>query len=127
MKTETRHTPGPWKVSGSCRVKEAAGGTFYHVAHVVLADDSDPNPCVAEVGSRGRYCSRAREAHRPGPEQAANARLIAAAPDLLAACRLAVDALTRTRTPEEAAEWDGEMQALLACSATIARAEGREA
>jgi hypothetical protein len=49
------------------------------------------------------------------------------APDLLAACRLAVDALTRTRTPEEAAEWDGEMQALLACSATIARAEGREA
>lgn len=64
------HTPGPWadrgeasyENSGPCRGISADAGSHYQtVAHVVGWDD---------------------------PESIANARLIAAAPDLLAACRL---------------------------------------
>ncbi len=84
------HTPGPWKVAGSCHVLPTVDGLYYHVAHVTVADDYAPNPMIAEVSTRGRYCSRA-EAHSPSPEQTANARLIAAAPDLLAALEWVID------------------------------------
>lgn len=80
MKTD--HTPGPWKVARSCHVKEAPDGLFFHVAHITVDDDYAPNPIICEVGNRGRFCSE-QGAIKAGPEQAANARLIAAAPDML--------------------------------------------
>ncbi len=58
----TAHTPGPW----AYEVDESGASVFM--------DDSDPGRAyVAEVSSQ--------------PEQTANARLIAAAPDLLAALK----------------------------------------
>jgi len=80
-----KHTPGPWKVAGSCHVRQSADGKFFHTAHITLADDYAENPCIAEIDHRGRYSTEESKAHSPSQEQAANARLIAAAPDLLAA------------------------------------------
>lgn len=61
MKTHTKHTSGPWKVE--TRIKS---GEFVRTAHIVTPDGSH----LANVGP----CNID-----------ANARLIAAAPDLLAA------------------------------------------
>lgn len=64
-KQETTHTPGPWWLDGP--------------THVVAApvDDQFGNRSVAVTATR-----------YDGPTNAANARLIAAAPDLLAALRI---------------------------------------
>lgn len=78
------HTPGPWKVAGSCHVHQNYIGQWYHVAHVTTADDYHPTPCIADVCNRDDYHDSERAAHRPSGEQLANARLIAAAPELLA-------------------------------------------
>lgn len=91
------HTPGPWKVAGTCHVHETPDGRFYHVSHITVADDYANNPYdpyVAEISSRGRYCSES-EAHKPGGEQAANARLIAQSPAMLSALKKAYDELAR--------------------------------
>lgn len=60
------HTPGPWLANGPtvCAAPSDAAPTGYALAHIL-------NPYVGAVGSADRV--------------AANARLIAAAPDLLAA------------------------------------------
>lgn len=63
MSTDMKHTPGPWRVS-----LNTATGAF------AIEDDNR----IAVI------CSRADWIHRAS-ESAANARLIAAAPDLLAA------------------------------------------
>lgn len=66
-----QHTPGPWEArndhptSACLHVTDSRGGD---VATVFFAPEEDPD---------SRYL----------PVRAANARLIAAAPDLLAACR----------------------------------------
>ena len=101
MSMKTTHTPGPWKVAGSCHVKEGANGLFYHVAHVTLADDFNKHPCIAEVDPRDRFCSE-REAHFPSPEQAANARLIASAPELLAA----IEQILYSDSPHHETHWE---------------------
>jgi hypothetical protein len=69
-KNETKHTPGPWTV------RDNKNGTLG-------IDAKEPD---------GTYCQPARvngDADDPvyGPTTRANARLIAAAPDLLAACK----------------------------------------
>ena len=59
MKTETKHTPGPWAIGAETNLEQAQiiSGEGWHLALVQLS------PVIA------------------------NARLIAAAPDLLAACK----------------------------------------
>lgn len=104
----SEHTPGPWAVR----------------------DDGYDYPCPpidAEAVGRGYYASVANAIQRdPHPQHgggisrqtaAANARLIAAAPDLLAACRHAMDCLTQ---PEL---YDGQ-DAIDALERAIARVEG---
>jgi len=73
---EATHTPGPWEIEGpaSYRAGEVAIGT--------VANDNDSWSELATVVVRVDGL--------PSPEGEANARLIAAAPDLLAACRLAL-------------------------------------
>jgi hypothetical protein len=76
----TKHTPGPWKVAftetGSQYI-DAKGKYDYGVqAVLVVAEDCEAHP-VADA-SCNWTC-------RDGAECEANARLIAAAPDLLAA------------------------------------------
>lgn len=66
------HTPGPWRIEGE-RLKTAISGGHKHVAMVNYFD------C-----GRGDPRSISKEEHE------ANARLIAAAPDLLEACEAAL-------------------------------------
>lgn len=69
------HTPGPWRLvddaQGPCMVMHP---TADGVAIASLADAFHPLKGFVQIGSPG------------APERTANARLIAAAPDLLAAC-----------------------------------------
>jgi hypothetical protein len=67
-----KHAPGPWWVSGPHTTSEP-----YHISAVdPKYPTTDHKRCVASV-----FDSDPRD-----PENAANAHLIAAAPDLLAAC-----------------------------------------
>ena len=68
MSTNTSHTPGPWEMRRLIDKDGIPYATLYE-AHI------DIGPCMiwAPVGNE---------------EQEANARLIAAAPDLLEACKL---------------------------------------
>jgi len=96
MSNEVRHTPGPWKavlVEG-----HRLGGRNGAARYDVLA--MNPPDFVAD---------RLTEA---------NARLIAAAPDLLAACRAVLECLGRTLAPD----YLPETRELL--RAAIAKAEG---
>lgn len=87
----TKHTPGPWTVADVCEVVVCATGRT-----------------LCDV-----YSSPAT-----GDEQADNdARLIAAAPDLLAAC----EALARSFNAVTYAAWTPEMHAAVAA---IAKAKG---
>ena len=71
---EVKHTPGPWFVTGSM--------TKYVEARI-------PGGLVQEVAA----CGPTQADGGYGDQQQANAKLIAAAPDLLAALQLALDAL----------------------------------
>lgn len=61
MTHETKHTPGPWRITDGGNVCNCVGHTLHDEGHV----------CIAFA--------------QPVPEGEANARLIAAAPELLAA------------------------------------------
>lgn len=96
------HLPGPWRVS------EMNNG-FIFVKH----DSNAHGPLVVTVAwvvvREGCYV-----------EGEANARLIAAAPDLLAACRAMVECCGSSEN------WNGETRhALSVIEAAIAKAEGR--
>lgn len=101
MDTKGKHTPGPWSAepmedgcSVAYRINDASG---YEVA-VTSGRDSDG-------------------------EEAANARLIAAAPDMLAALKEARDLLAGDLT---GVEWKRACHAFVAkADAAIAKAEGR--
>ena len=72
---QAKHTPGPWEACGQdgcirIRATDVDGTTVYPAAINGNADDDE-------------Y----------GPTTRANAELIAAAPDLLAACRVALQAI----------------------------------
>lgn len=97
---ETRHTPGPWRINGSLITSQAA--MALQVAIV--------------------YPPKVGNAPRDIDERDANARLIAAAPDLLDALRLLLDGL-QTYAPEF---MHGLPKAdyIRAARAAIAKAEG---
>lgn len=91
---EAKHTPGPWRTGGANRLMVYANGW-------AVADAKIFHP------------------HTDADQAEANAALIAAAPDLLAACKAALDLLT-TLGKHDATTGD-------ALEAAIARAEGRNA
>src|SRR5262245_61078371 len=70
--TESAHTPGPWVVRPNGEIKAHAWGEKW-----------------ADYVCRMPFSSR-EEARELGPSHLPNAHIIAAAPDLLDACRLAV-------------------------------------
>jgi hypothetical protein len=69
------HTPGPWKVGARSCEWNSPASPYLHV-------DGDRGPLVAKVRMRQDMDTLG------GEECLANARLIAAAPDLLAACKM---------------------------------------
>jgi hypothetical protein len=77
----TAHTPGPWIIETRLHVhaiKDALGQDLTY-------QDTEPQPDAGSVTSRGRSAN----------ETLANARLIAAAPDLLAALETCVSELNQ--------------------------------
>jgi hypothetical protein len=103
------HTPGPWEIN------EGDGMAIAKVSHFAITA-----PCTPDVGS-----GLSRE------ENAANARLIAAAPELLACLRRMCGmygAYSKRLAPllaeDEGTVWTFERANGLACEA-IAKAEGR--
>jgi hypothetical protein len=93
---KAKHTPGPWRI------------TEGHRDRIIRAIDSDGDDTViAEV----HWWAMAGAA-----ESIANARLIAAAPELLEACKFAFAAMNSE---------DGRKRAEQALIAAIAKAEGR--
>jgi hypothetical protein len=102
MSEQVKHTEGPWRVEA---------GTYFDPPH---------SPRLRIFGKNSREVCEVvyRTVHEPAdsPEPNANANLIAATPDLLAAC----EAVLRMRIvcPEDA-EQETE-----ACRAAVAKAKG---
>lgn len=76
MTTKTQHTPGPWRVSIHTENQRAKTGAFLITSDV-----------------RHIAALRSINTDRPSEQRAADARLIAAAPELLAALQLCVHSL----------------------------------
>jgi hypothetical protein len=70
------HTPGPWEAN--CFLVSQAGGRRVEICH---------------TGIIGR--------NKPGEQAEADARLIAASPDLLEACKMYLDAMDRYGHPDK--------------------------
>ena len=96
------HTPGPWVIDNSIRTAVNAGKK--HIAMVNFYKTSDKEISIDEK------------------ENEANARLIAAAPELLAACKAALRDEMSARL-EAAGGLSDETVAML--EAAIAKAEGK--
>lgn len=97
-----KHTPAPWKAGNVTRTKDAAREVYTFSKH-------DPNATIATVHDNGDY-----------NECEANARLIAAAPDLLAALQDCLKIVDRYRATHLG---DGDITAANA-RAAIEKAKG---
>lgn len=101
---QTKSTPGPWHVGGNGSAAAELKGDL--IVRVWASDRAS----VADVSTRimlGDNCA--------SPEMLANARLIAAAPDLLRVCEMMLSGDYTRLVPMEIAE---------AARAAIARAKG---
>lgn len=102
MKEQTKHTPGPWK---------AINDPFhFDTLSTVIGGEEAPEQCTLKYPAMievGGYAGLEK--------QEANARLIASAPELLAACRELLNCIDPARDWSEAK----------AARAAIAKAEGR--
>ena len=92
---QSEHTPGPWTIR-----QEKHGGPWYHI-------DAPGGDWVAQVA---------------GPDSP-NARLIAAAPDLLAALKTVAEAARMTRTSAKSARTVTSKQLADMINEAIAKAE----
>ena len=103
---DTQHTPGPWLVGGLMRVDNSFDCTDGDTEIVeITTDDGEFVACV----------------NVPNPNHTANARLIAAAPELLAALGKLLDTYENAGNRYTARE---RMQAIQDARAAIARAKG---
>jgi len=94
--SEAKHTPGPWEYG--------------------VIPEQYQTYCF---GARGLLFGRV--VGSPARDAEADARLIASAPDLLAACKMAVAAVLYAQTVDQSGSFDATRAAL---SAAIAKAEG---
>lgn len=109
-----QHTPGPWRVEGDEEYTHHALHHPYHDNRYIIGDiDND------DLG----YMIVARMSDHP--QQAANARLIAAAPELLDALQGVLDHLWDGRKRDVRRDFDLMVYEVAARKA-IARATGQE-
>ena len=92
MNKQTKHTPAPWIINGSAIEANPVGALATCIAHVYNESD----------------------------EHAANARLLAAAPELLEACKRAQTAFAFDQGGKARRETMAQLKA------AIAKAEGKE-
>lgn len=108
MTTPTKHTPGPWHI-----IHEPTLSTYH-----IRVEDLDAAPVASLFYSSG--------GSRPQLSRElidANARLIAAAPDLLAACEAALS--FGEGHPDRTPSWhDARLATQLTLRAAIAKAKG---
>lgn len=97
---ETKHTPGPWR-------QDSLGGTS-------IWAEPRGGACIADCEADS-FSGRTQS--RPLDERVANARLIAAAPELLAVAQYVVDRAEWQR-------WDEKDALLVMVRAAIAKATG---
>lgn len=100
----SKHTPGPWEVAGEFRVRSKA----------------DPDRGICSTGS---YFDGRRDTEEQHRENMSNARLIAAAPDMLEALEEVYQAYEAP--PEESADFDWDAWGRKAQD-TLRRARGEE-
>ncbi len=107
--TEQKHTPGPWAVRRESAI------------------DYRPNCIVsADGGSLVAWCAGGGPKRAiMGPEEDANARLIAAAPDMLTALRTATETIRAWHGPNEWDIYDRASPEMKAINSAIAKAEGQ--
>lgn len=114
------HTPGPWVASGEDRV---VSETLLYCGDVAPAvgEYRGDIATIQSCNHLGRYAIGREEA-------AANARLMAAAPDLLEAAKIALAMLNRNLASEESCgqpfNGDDEHEAHRVLTAAIAKATG---
>ena len=115
---ERKHTDGPWKVLFD-------EGNDMHVVTMGSALGGG-NPCEVQHRieyNHGLYPDAGTKRHGQFVEADANARLIAAAPDLLAACEAAVEAIEKNISDEPyAPAWAARLHTQL--KVAIAKAIG---
>lgn len=102
-----KHTPGPWTVSHPAISFQITAGKI-HVADAFAK---------VSAGISDKYILES--------EAEANARLIAAAPDLLDACKQAVKRYCGCHNTEDA-NWHGQSCPMPVLIAAIAKAEGNQ-
>ncbi|MFA7662865.1 MAG: hypothetical protein WCX88_03020 [Patescibacteria group bacterium] len=111
MKNETKHTQGPWQVvnTDTSEYSVIAPGKIINYGS----------------GEEAVIVMHTPQGQLPGDdgENAANAALIAAAPDLLAALETIYENKTRSTTPLEYVEWTATLKQV---RAAIAKAKGGE-
>tara|TARA_R100000808_G_scaffold24886_2_gene59079 strand:- start:3785 stop:4117 length:333 start_codon:yes stop_codon:yes gene_type:complete len=87
--TKTTHTPGPWVFI------PGGPGSKHGMSAIQVADDPDCPDHPMLIG----FALFSPQNAKQQPEDLANARLFAAAPDLLEACRLAAEHWAYTNAP----------------------------
>ena len=107
MKT-TNHTPGPWKIE-KCEENGPFLDSFYISANVKEWDGNESQRIVC------RFPTGTGQFSETGRENLANARLVAAAPEMLQALQCVVDLLG-----------DQEGIFIEQCKAAISKAKGGE-
>jgi hypothetical protein len=107
--SDAKHTPGPWRVESVngpyphdiCLGYDVPGAGSPYLLASVFDDENDPPPALVDAVQAN-----------------ANARLIAASPDLYEACRALLDAVRQDNR--------GLAEAWNKAVAALAKAEGRE-
>ena len=94
-----KHTPGPWKIIGERDLLEDGIDDLMIVAFQVGPDAEDDDIYITNIG-QGPVSPINESEH--SKENLANARLIAAAPDLLEAAKKALDLIGNNESLAEA-------------------------
>jgi hypothetical protein len=101
MTTTTPHTPGPWAVN-ICNENGPSLDSFYLSTAAQTWDGNEEERIVC------RFPTGTGQFSDTGRENLANARLIAAAPQMLEALRAALEAMGDTYDARDAAGTEGE-------------------
>lgn len=131
----SEHTPGPWSVSAASDRYLGGEGSWAVIDSRGFEIDDSPMSILdnyAEVLGISHWAERPGESYieRPDEEREANAYLIAAAPDLLAACEdvldLVVEYYRRATIKHPDGGFEDESGVLAQIRHAIAKAHGEQ-